>query len=175
MPFGGCSCPAIFSILSTRERIKMKKMLATIAIGLFAMITNTAAFAVEQGSAEEATAMVKKAVAFLKANGKEKAFAEFNNQSGQFKDRDLYIFVQDMNAKSLAHGGNQRLVGKDMLELKDADGKLFMKNMVAVAGGKGKGWVDYKWQNPTTKVIEPKSTYIEKYDDVFVGCGIYKK
>ncbi|HCE07956.1 MAG TPA: histidine kinase, partial [Oxalobacteraceae bacterium] len=78
---------------------------------LFAMVISTAAFAAEQGSAAEATAMVKKAVAYLKANGKEKAFAEFSSQSGQFKDRDLYVFVQDMNGKMLAHGENGKLVG----------------------------------------------------------------
>lgn len=152
----------------------MKKILAAITIGLSAIALNTAAFAAEQGSADEATAMVKKAIAFLKANGKDKAFAEFSNQGGQFKDRDLYIFVQDMKGKMLAHGGNERLIGKDLIELKDADGKFFVKEMVDVAG-KGKGWVDYKWTNPTTKVIEAKSSYIEKYEDVFVGSGIYKK
>jgi cytochrome c len=155
--------------------ISMKKIFAAIVTGLFAMSINVAAFAAEQGSADDATAMVKKAVAFLKANGKEKALAEFNNQSGQFKDRDLYIFVQDMKGKMLAHGGNDKLIGKDLLELKDADGKFFVKNMIEIAGGKGKGWVDYKWTNPSTKAIDQKSSYIEKYEDMFVGCGIYKK
>lgn len=146
-----------------------------IAIGLFTMAINTAACAAEQGSADEATALVKKAIAFLKANGKEKAFAEFSNQSGQFKDRDLYIFVQDMKGNMFAHGGNQKLIGRDLLELKDADDKFFVKKMIEVASGKGRGWVDYKWTNPITKVIEPKASYIEKTDDVFIGCGIYKK
>lgn len=153
----------------------MKKILVGIVISLFGMLINTTVVAAEQGSAGEATALVKKAIAFLKANGKEKAFAEFNNQNGQFKDRDLYIFVQDLKGKMLAHGGNQRLVGKDLLELKDADGKFFVKSMVDVAANKGQGWIDYKWTNPITKVIEAKSSYIEKYDDVFVGSGIYKK
>ena len=153
----------------------MKKLLAVIATGLFAMLVNTTTFAAEQGSADEATALVRKAVAFLKANGKEKAFAEFSNPSGQFKDRDLYIFAQDMKGKMLAHGGNDKLIGKDLLELKDADGKTFVKNLIEVASSKGKGWVDYKRTNPATKVIESKSSYGEKYEDILVGCGIYKK
>lgn len=153
----------------------MRKTIAAITTVLFAMLVNTAAFASEYGTAEEATAMVKKAVAYLKANGKDKAFAEFNNQSGQFRNRDLYIFVQDMKGKMLAHGGNDRLIGRDLIDLKDADGKFFVKSMIEIANGKGSGWVDYKWTNPTSKVIEPKSSYIEKADDMFVGCGIYKK
>jgi len=165
-----------FLIPSTKESLNMKKSFAVIAASLFAMVISTAAFAAEQGSAAEATAMVKKAVAYLKANGKEKAFAEFSSQSGQFKDRDLYVFVQDMNGKMLAHGENGKLVGKDLIELKDADGKFFVKSMVAVASsGKGKGWVDYKWPNPATKILEAKSSYVERYEDVYVGCGIYKK
>lgn len=153
----------------------MRKTIAAIATVLITLFVNTAAFAAEYGTADDATAMVKKAVAFLKANGKEKSLAEFSNQSGQFKDRDLYIFVQDMNGKMLAHGGNERLIGRDLIDLKDADGKFFVKSMLEVANTKGRGWVDYKWTNPTTKVIEPKSSYIEKFDDLFVGCGIYKK
>lgn len=153
----------------------MIKTIAAITTVLLAMFANTATFAADFGTAEEATAMVKKAIAYLKANGKEKAFAEFSNPSGQFKSKDLYIFVQDMKGTMLAHGGNDRLIGRDLLELKDADGKFFVKSLIEVASGKGSGWVDYKWTNPTTKAIEPKSSYIEKVDDVFVGCGIYKK
>lgn len=153
----------------------MKNILAAIAIGLFAMVFNTTAVAAEQGSADEAASMVKKAVDFLKANGTEKAFAEFDKQNGQFKDRDLYIFVVDLKGKTLAHGGNAKLVGKNVIELKDADDKFFIKSMIDLAEKKGKGWVDYRWLNPTSKAIEQKATYIEKYEDAFVGCGIYKK
>jgi signal transduction histidine kinase len=133
-----------------------------------------ASAATEKGTANEATALVKRAVDYMKANGKEKAFAEFNNPKGQFIDRDLYIFVFDLNGKTLAHGTNPKLLDKNLVDLKDADGKLFIKEFIDVANAKGKGWIDYKWPNPLTKTIEPKSTYIEKAGDVLVGCGIYK-
>ena len=74
----------------------------------------------------------------------------------------------------LAHGANQKLVGKNVAELKDADGKLFMKEMAEMAK-KGGGWVDYKWSNPATKKVQAKSSYILPLDSgLFVGCGIYK-
>jgi cytochrome c len=136
--------------------------------------SGTASAVADKGTAVEATALVKKANDYLKANGKEKAFAEFNNAKGQFIDRDLYIFVFDMNGKTLAHGTNPKLLDKNMTELKDADGKYFIKEFLDVANTKGKGWIDYKWTNPVTKAIEPKSTYIEKAGDVLIGCGIYK-
>jgi len=75
---------------------------------------------------------------------------------------------------TIAHGGNAKLVGKDMLGLKDADGKFFIKAFIETAKSKGNGWVDYKWVNPQTNKIENKSTYVQKVDDYFLGCGIYK-
>ena len=110
----------------------------------------------------------------MKANGKEKAFAEFTNQKGKFIDRDLYIFAVDFKGLTLAHGGNQKLVGRDMYGLKDADDKFFIQKFIEVAKTKGNGWVDYKWSNPLTKKIENKSTYIQRVEDYFLGCGIYK-
>jgi signal transduction histidine kinase len=152
----------------------MKKLFQAIVFGLFALTFNMAAIAADKGSAEEATALVKKAVAYLKANGREKAFAEFNSPSGQFKDRDLYIFINDMNGKMLVQGANSKLIGKNLIDIKDVDGKYFIKDLIELASSKGKGWVDYKWPNPVTKAVEQKSTYVEKVDDIVIGCGIYK-
>jgi cytochrome c len=141
---------------------------------LIIFFTNGSAFAADKDTAEEATAMVKKAVAFLKANGKDKAVAEFNNPRGQFVDRDLYIFVIDKDGTTLANGVNARLVGKNVMELKDADGKYFIKTLLDIGNTKGKGWLEYKWSNQTTQKMELKATYVEKADDLLVACGIYK-
>ena len=125
--------------------------------------------------AADATDMVKRAAGYIKEQGKDKAFAEFNNSSGMFKKGDLYIFVVDLQGKMLAHGANAKLIGKDLMDLKDSDGKFFVKEYIDLAKAKGNGWSDYKWVNPNTKAIEHKSTYVEKVNDVVVGCGIYKK
>ena len=151
----------------------MKKSLMVVFIGLFLAGTVMAG---TTGTADEAKAMVQKAVAFLKANGNEKAFAEFSNSKGLFTDRDLYIYVFDIkdNAKCLAHGANGKLIGQSLIEFKDTDGKLFIKEIVDLANSKGSGWVDYKWTNPTTKNIDPKSVYFEKLNNLVVACGFYK-
>ncbi|OGP70699.1 MAG: hypothetical protein A2Z73_02910 [Deltaproteobacteria bacterium RBG_13_60_28] len=131
-------------------------------------------YAVAKGTADEAKALAEKAVAYFKANGKDKAIAAFNDPKGEFVKEDLYIFMMDSECNTLAHGANQKLVGKNVGELKDADGKLFMKEMAAMSK-KGGGWVDYKWTNPETKKIQDKSTYILPLEGgLFVGCGIYK-
>jgi hypothetical protein len=132
------------------------------------------AWAAEQGTAAEAEAMVKRATAFIKANGPDKAYDEFTNGKG-FKDRDLYIIVYDLNGKNLAQGANPKLVGKDLMGLKDPDGKPIIKMFVDVAKEKGKGWVEgYKFLNPVTQKIEGKAMYLERVGDTLVGCGIYK-
>jgi cytochrome c len=127
------------------------------------------------GTPAEAKALVKKAVDFMKANGKEKALAEFSNPKGKFVNGDLYIFVYDMNGKCLAHGFNQKMIGKDLKEMKDPDGKFYVKERIEIAKTKGSGWQDYKFTNPTSKKLENKTAYIEKYEDLIVGCGAYKK
>ena len=74
-----------------------------------------------KGSAQASQAMVDKAIAFIKKNGREKAFAEINNPKGQFTDRDLYVVVYDINGKVLAHGANAKMIGRDLLDNKDVD------------------------------------------------------
>jgi cytochrome c len=128
----------------------------------------------KKGKPADAEAMVKKAIAFYKANGKEKAVAAFNDPKGKFVDGDLYILCYDLEGNCLAHGSNPKMVGKNWMELKDADGKEFVKERMKIAKEKGKGWQDYKWTNPLSKAIEPKTLYLERVDDIVIGCGAYK-
>ncbi|MBA5689134.1 cache domain-containing protein [Rugamonas apoptosis] len=127
----------------------------------------------ERGTAPEAEALVKKAVAFMKQNGREKALAEFNKQTSQFRVKDMYIVAFDMTGMGLAHP-NPKLVGKSTPGIKDVDGKMIFREYVNTVETKGKGWVDYKWPSPATGAIESKSTYLEKVDDIIIGAGIYK-
>jgi methyl-accepting chemotaxis protein len=131
------------------------------------------AFKLDENRAD-AVDMVKRAIAFVRANGKDTAFAEFNQPGPDFKRQDLYINVIDVRGTTMAHGENKALVGKNLIALKDADGKRFIQEFINVATSKGSGWVDYRWPNPVTGMIESKSTYIEKVDDIVVGCGIYR-
>jgi cytochrome c len=145
------------------------------ALGLFAFAPfATAVQAADVGTAAEAEAMVKKAVSYIKANGPEKSFDEFTNGKS-FKDRDLYIFVYDLTGKCVAHGANAKLVGKDLMGMKDPDGKPLIKMLVDVAKDKGKGWTDtVKFRNPTTDKMQTRVNYIERVGDFAVGSGYFK-
>jgi len=132
------------------------------------------AHAQDHATDKEAVAMVKKGVAFIKSSGKEAGYAEVSNKGGQFTDRDLYLVVYGMDGTVLAHGANAKMVGKNLIDLKDVDGKTFVKERVDLAKAKGTFWQDYKFTNPVTKKIEPKTTYCEKLEETVVCGGIYK-
>ena len=149
----------------------MKKNIVCLVVLVVLSTLSSLAFA--GATKEEASALVKKASAYFKANGKEKLFSEINNPSGQFVKEELYLFATGFDGVMLAHGNNPKLIGKNVGEMKDSAGKNFFPDFVKMAN-QGGGWVDYKWNNPKTKKIDIKTTYIYKFGDFFVGCGIYK-
>jgi cytochrome c len=144
-------------------------------LALIAALAAGSTFAADgNATATEATAMVKKGVSFIKAQGKDKGYTEISNKQGSFIDRDLYLVVYGLDGTVRAHGANDKMVGKNLIELKDVDGKLFVKERVELAQAKGNFWQDYKFTNPVSKKIEPKSMYCEKLEDMVVCGGIYK-
>ena len=106
--------------------------------------------------------------------GQEKAYAEISNKSGQFIHLDLYVVVYQLDGKVLAHGGNNKFVGKDMSEAQDVDGKFFVKERIELARKQENFWQDYKFVNPVSKKVEPKQMYCERLNETAVCGGIYK-
>lgn len=150
----------------------------SISVVIAAAIAGTsigAALAGDHATAAEAQAMLKKGIAFIKANGKEKGYAEISNKQGKFVDRDLYLTVYTLDGTVLAHGANDKMIGKNLMDLKDIDGKAFVKERMDLARSKGTFTQDYKFTNPTTKKIEPKQMFCEKLDETVVCGGIYKQ
>jgi cytochrome c len=124
---------------------------------------------------EDAIAMVKKGVAYIKAGPKDKAYADISDKAAaNFHKEDLYLVVYALDGTVRAHGANAKMVGKNLIDLKDIDGKPFVKERVDLAKTNATFWQDYKFTNPETKKIEPKSMYCEKLDDTVVCGGIYK-
>jgi signal transduction histidine kinase len=154
----------------------MKKFWMTVACTFLLGTFQLSASAIERGTRDQAVALVKKAAAYLKENGKGKAYAEFSNPKGDFVDHDLYVFVYNLNGDGInrAHGGNPKLIDKNLLGLKDADGTPMIRGFLDIANTKGSGWFDYKWPNPVTSAVKSKSTYVERFGDELIGCGIYK-
>jgi len=150
----------------------MKQKLFVLA--MTSLIASAALAAENFATAKEAEAMVAKAVKAVAAD-RNGAFKEITGKDKKWVDRDLYAVVYDMSGKCLAHGQNEKQVGKDLIDLADADGKEFVKERVELAKSKGKFWQDYKFTDPATKKVLPKSAYCEKAGDVIVCAGVYKR
>jgi len=153
----------------------MKKFINTCIIFIMINFASGMLLAADNGTKEEAVGMVRKAAQFIQTNGNDKAFDEFSNPDGKFIDRDLYIIVYDMTGKCLAHGANPKMIGRDLIDTKDVDGKEFVKERVELMEIQQSAWQDYKFRNPVSNQIESKEVYIERHGDLIVGCGIYKK
>jgi len=134
------------------------------------------ASAAEFGSKDEAVAMVKRTEEMFTKAGADATFKDISDKSiSQFHDRDLYPFVYDMSGNCVAHGARPALIGKNLFDLKDQDGKYLIREMIDIAKGPGSGWVNYKWPNPLSNKIEDKTSYVEKMGDYVVGVGVYRE
>lgn len=157
----------------------MKKSIYTLLIAFSVLASTTfSAFAQDQGTAEEAKAMVERALVALKENGEEATFKAINDPNNPtFHDRDLYVFVISTDEKGtfLAHGLKPLLIGKDLINLKDVKGTPLVQNFINKVKNDGEGWVDYHWPHPITKRTAAKSSFVKKATDTYlVGVGIYK-
>ncbi|UZE47724.1 hypothetical protein ONR75_22945 [Rhodopseudomonas sp. P2A-2r] len=100
--------PIEIPIIPSQEKIMIKSSLKRI-LPLIAVVVAGSAFAADGAGKDDAVSMVKKATAFIKAQGPDKAYAEISNKAGQFIDRDLYVVVYQLDGKVLAHGSESKV------------------------------------------------------------------
>ena len=148
------------------------KIYAALAAALALYAFDAAADATRATEAE-AQAMVKKAIQHYDKVGRGKAMADFSQAPGPFVDRDLYVVVDEMDGTVIAHI-NPKILGKNMMDLRDPDGRPHIKERLDAAKKAPSGWHEYKFFNPMTKKIELKSAYWERVDDLVFACGAYK-
>ena len=150
------------------------KLIATAAALCLALAATPA---LANGPTEkDAIAMVERGVALVKAKGKDEMIKKINAKDGDYVQGELYIDMRDLKTGIvLAHPINPSIVGKDLTDVPDANGKKYRREIIELAAAKGKGWVDYQYKNPTSGKIEPKTTFIQRVDDVVLEVGIYKK
>jgi len=124
-------------------------------------------------SQQEAKEWVARAIAFYKRAGKAIALSEFSNHAGPFVEGEKYIFVLSLKGTMLAHGVNEKYIGHDFIDVKDSEGKSFIREIINAAKTSGSGLIEYKWFNPITKKDQIKHVYFEKIDDVIICGGVY--
>jgi cytochrome c len=128
--------------------------------------------------ANQIVALVDKAAALTESKGKP-AFPEFKKKGSEWLKGETYIFIIDMDGATLVHPANPELETKNIIDLKDSNGKAFIREFIATAK-KGSGWVDYMWPKPGEKNPSKKRSYIKSAklpsgEMVLVGAGNYLK
>lgn len=153
----------------------MKQILTSLSAAVLCL-SAAGAGAVAEPTEKDAIAMAERGAAFIKANGKEEMMKRITAKDPDFLQGSLYVDMRDIHTGIvLAHPVNPAIVGKDLTDVPDANGKRYRREIIELAAKKGKGWVDYQYKNPTTGKIEPKTTYILRVNDVVLEAGIYKK
>lgn len=149
------------------------KLTATAALCLSLLSANVLA---NEPTEKDAISMAERGAAYFKAHGKDELMKAITAKNPDFSQGSLYIDLRDIKTGIvLAHPHNPSIVGKDLTDVPDANGKKYRREIIELAAAKGKGWVDYMYKNPVTQKIEPKTTYILKVDDFVLEAGIYKK
>ena len=149
------------------------KLAVRFGSALIALVVAGAAFA-NGATRAEAQAQVAAAVNHAKKVGTEQATKDIN-AGPEWKVKGMNVILNTVNGLVLASSLNERLVGKNTLEMKDPSGKAFVKDMVATAN-KGEGWVDYQFINPESKKLEERAMFVRKVPgtETFVGVAITK-
>jgi cytochrome c len=146
-----------------------RSLVVTLLLGASALVS-----AQERGTKEEAKALADAAAAHVQKVGAEKASKDFMQDKAAWTKKDLYVFMYDMKGNCLANGANNSLVGKNLIDMKDQNGKPIIAEFTKTVQTNGTGWVDYEWAHPQTKKVEGKTSYIAKAGEGYVGVGAYR-
>ena len=124
---------------------------------------------------EVAKSLALKAAALVKDQGVDAARPLFHAQ-GEWRHDDVYVCVIDPTGVWLVYPVKPEGEGKSVINVKDADGKFLVQDIIKTATAKGEGWVEYRWLNPVSGKIEPKITFVKMVAErnVIVYVGVYK-
>ncbi len=132
------------------------------------------AFAADHATPREARALFDQAVKYLKANGPEKSWKAFNNRTGPFVRKDLYVYVIDNKGTYVANGAAPiELVGMNVLDTVDASGLPLFREMIAVTEKQAEARIRYVWLNRKSNHVEPKHAWLHRDGDYILGVGYY--
>lgn len=130
-------------------------------------------FRLQQGTAEEAAALVERAAALHGAYSREAFLRTLTDPAQPYHDRDMYVFALDAAGTYLAFGGNPAKVGTRVHDIPGVAGEQLLQAIVAQSE-RAPGWVEYDITHPTTGAVQTKMSFVQRAGDLFLGCGVYK-
>ena len=124
---------------------------------------------------DEVAALTRKAAVIVETQGIEAA-REIFNKDGEFKFGEIYVNLIDFKGAWLIYPPRPASVGKTVINLKDADGRFLIQDIIKMAREEDEGWVEYRWINPVSNKVELKLTYVKRIpgQDIAASIGIYK-
>ena len=131
----------------------------------------------DKATKDECISKCKEAAKIVQEKGLEEVIKQVNNPKGQFVWKDTYAFLINLeNGQVIAHPTNPVLIGKDLANMKDQNGKLFFYDLVETAKTKSEGWVDYVWPKPGEKIPSKKNVFAYKIPgtNTAVFAGVYE-
>lgn len=149
---------------------RIRRTLAALSLAAASAI----AFAADHATPREARALFDQAVKYLKANGPEKSWKAFNNRTGPFVKKDLYVYVIDTKGTYVANGAAPvELVGLNVLDTVDAAGLPLFREMIAVTDKQAEARIRYVWLNRKSNHVEPKHAWLYRDGNYILGVGYY--
>lgn len=122
---------------------------------------------------EDAVKMVRQGIAAIKQQGQQRVYQEISQPDGKYRYQDLYLVVYRLDGLVLAHGASKKMLGKQLIEMQDADGKAFIKERMQLAAKSTSFWHHYKFPNPENRRVEAKTMYCERLSNTVVCGGVY--
>ncbi|MCX5796002.1 MAG: cache domain-containing protein [Elusimicrobia bacterium] len=125
-------------------------------------------------------ALVEDAADLLEREGSG-AFAELGRKGSRWFDDERYFFVYDRDGNCVFHAQEPHLVGENLMDLKDMDGKPVIRMITDVArqpGDRASGWVFYLWEDRVQMSPSAKGAYVRKVNGpdgkvYAIGSGLY--
>jgi signal transduction histidine kinase len=115
--------------------------------------------------------LVRKGYEFMKKAGKTEAARVFSNkQDLDFHYGDLFLRVYSMKGFCEAHGGNPDFIGQNRWDVKDEDGRYYIREMIE-KGKNGGGWINVRLKNSLYSMyVEAIDLGVEEY---VISAGVY--
>src|SRR5262249_28356562 len=153
------------------RKVMLKPLVLCSVVASATLIGLNAAASTEFGVAEEAKAMLVRAVDELKAD-KLAAIAEFNRNDPRFRDRDLFVFCFNRSdGRITAH---EAFVGQDIRTLHDAAGNAFGEDMYRIAKEGQISEIPFQAPLPGSTEKAPKRAYVIAIGDQVCGVSSYR-
>ena len=138
------------------------------------LMNSVSQFKLQQGTADEAIELVKKArLAYSGIHSKSAFFNQLTDPHNSFYDKDMYVFALDDDGHYLAFGGQPAKVNTRVQDIPGIAGQQLVDDIIKQASARP-GWVEYDISNPLTGKVQTKMSFVQQLDDFYIGCGVYK-